>query len=70
MRTKDSARIEETRSRERQKAEQQPRFIDGLCPYYRERLSPMNPLSFTTLPRVAQPIGDNLTLVVFSTLGL
>ena len=70
MRTDDSERIEEIRSQERQKVEQQPRFIDGLCPYYRERLSPMNPLSFSTQPRVALPVGDNQTLAVISTLGL
>ncbi len=70
MRTDDSEKIEKIRSRERQKVEQQPRMIDGLCPYYRERLSPINPLSFTTQPRVALPVGDNQTIAVFSTLGL
>ena len=70
MRTDDSEKIEKVRSRESQKAEERPRMIDGFCHYYRERLSPINPLSFTTQPRVALPIGDNQTLAVFSTLGL
>ena len=70
MQTDESQRTERIRQRERQKAEQQPAAVDGFCPYYRESLQPMNPLSFTTQPRVALPIGDNGTLAVFSTLGL
>ena len=70
MQTDESQRVEVIRQRERQKVEQHPVFVDGFCPYHRERLLPVNPLSFTTPPRVALPVGDNGTLAVFSTLGL
>jgi len=70
MLTDESERMERIRMWERQKVEQLPGMVDGLCPYYRERLAPINPLSFTTQPRVTLPVGDNQTLAVFSTLGL
>ena len=70
MQTSEQRRIESIRSAQRQKQERMPRFIDGFCPYYRERLAPANPLSITTQPRISLTVGDNGTVAVFSTLGL
>ncbi|MBN2209408.1 MAG: hypothetical protein JW759_08950 [Candidatus Coatesbacteria bacterium] len=70
MLTDESERIERIRMWERQKIEQLPEMADGLCPYYRERLAPLNPLSFTTQPRMTLPVGDNRIRAVFSTLAL
>lgn len=70
MQTTEQIRLARIRLAGRQRAQREPRFIDGHSPYYREQLIPTNPLSFTTRPRVAQPVGDNGALAVFSTQGL
>ena len=70
VQTDDSKVIESLRARQRQEDELWPRYVNGLCPYYREHIMPRNPLWFTTSPRAAVPVGDNGTLAVFSTLGL
>ena len=69
MKNEQQRLVERIRSVEQMRERSLPRYSDGFGPYFRESLAPRNPLSHGSQVRVAQPVGDNEVMVIFSTVG-